>query len=339
MKAIRLNNIQNLQLVDIPKPLKKEGQVLLRLASVGICGSDIHYLVNGGTDSSTIESPLILGHEFSAYISEGVNNGKLAAIDPAISCGHCEFCREGSPNFCTELLFAGSPGMDGAMQEFLYWPENNVYPLTEGFTPEQGAMLEPLGVAIHALKLAKIKPGMDIGIIGAGPIGLLTLQLAKSIGVGRIFVTDKLNNRLEAAIKCGATDVYLADGTEISRVHSETNTRGLDVVFEAAGDDGTAVETAVQFAKFGAKIVLIGIPEKDETAFSASTARRKGLTIKVSRRMQHTYPTANRLVSEGLIDFEPLITHRYPLVSFQEAFDTAAARVGIKVMINMSDNA
>ena len=195
-------------------------------------------------------------------------------------------------------------------------------------------MLEPLGVAIHALRLGDVFPGMDVGVFGAGPIGLLTIQLAKLSGAARIFATDKLNHRLEIARECGATDTLLADGNEAEKILSASNGRGLDVNFEAAGDDGSAVESAVITSKRGATVVVIGIPSIDETRFTASASRRKGLTIKISRRMINTYPTAIRMVSNQMVDLSPLITHQYPMQEFKKAFKAAVNRQGGKVFIN-----
>lgn len=334
MKAICLYDIHDLRLEDIPKPTPKEGEYLLRSASVGICGSDVHYFEEGGTGGLQMDRPLILGHEFSAWIESGSQKGQLVTIDPAIPCRKCEYCLEGNPNFCINLDFAGAEETDGGLQEFVTWPKDAVYPLPEIFTPQEGAMLEPLGVAIHALRLGKVFPGMDVGVYGTGSIGLLTIQLAKLAGAARIFATDKLSHRLEFARECGATDILLADGNEDSHILSATNGRGLDVSFEAAGDEGAAVETAVQTTKRGGTAVLIGIPSEDETRFTASAARRRGLTIKLSRRMKHTYPTAIRLVAKGMIDLKSLITAQYPIDEYQKAFTNAAQRQGIKVFIN-----
>jgi L-iditol 2-dehydrogenase len=336
MKAIRLHNINDLRLDDVPIPIPQQDEILLSTASVGVCGSDVHYLHEGGTGSNQITHPLILGHEFSAKIADGPQQGMLVAVDPALTCGSCEFCKEGNPNFCLSLKFAGSEEVDGAMQTLLAWPRSAIHPLPETMTPEEGAMLEPLGIAIHALQLGKVYPGMDIGVFGTGPIGLLTIQMAKLAGAGRIFATDRLADRLEYAYSCGATDVFLADGKETAQILSATGNRGLDVTFEAAGDDGSAVETAVQTAKRGATTVLIGIPSEDVTNFTASAARRRGLTIKLSRRMKNTYPLAIKLVSSGQVNLKPLITHTYPLEDYQEAFQIAADRKGIKVFINFS---
>jgi L-iditol 2-dehydrogenase len=241
---------------------------------------------------------------------------------------------EGNPNLCENLYFAGSEGTDGGLQEFLFWPENAIFHLSEGITPEEGAMLEPLGVAIHALKLGKVFPGMDVGVFGTGPIGLLTIQMAKLAGAARIFATDPLKHRLDFASDCGATDVLLADGKEVQLIQKATHGRGLDVTFETAGDDGSAVETAIQSSKRGGVCVLVGIPSHDETKFTASAARRKGLTIKLARRMKNTYPLAIKLVEYGMVNLKPLITHRYTPDAYQEAFETAASRKGVKVMIN-----
>jgi len=336
MKAIRIYGINDLRLEDLPKPAPKKNHILLRTASVGVCGSDVHYFNEGGTGSLILDHPLILGHEFSAWIETGEHKNRLAAVDPAIPCRKCEYCLEGNPNFCADLKFAGAEDMDGGLQEFVAWPEEQVYLLPDIFTPQEAAMLEPVGIAIHALKLGKIFPGMSVGVFGSGSIGLLTIQLARLAGAARIFATDKLDHRLDVARECGATDLLKADGSESAKILKATGGRGLDVNFEAAGDDGSAVETAVQTAKRGATAVLIGIPSEDTTCFTASAARRRGLTIKLSRRMKNTYPTAIRLIENKMIDLKPIITHQYPFDQYHDAFQLAANRSGIKVFLNFS---
>lgn len=336
MKAIRLHHINDLRLEQIPFPELTEDQVLLRTASVSICGSDVHYYKEGGTGGAMIENPLILGHEFSAYIHPDQGKPQLVSVDPAVPCGHCEFCHQGNPNFCEHLIFAGAEGIDGGMREYLTWHKSALFPLPASFSPEQGAMLEPLGVAIHALRLGKIFPGMDVGVFGTGAIGLLTIQMAKLAGAARIFATDKLAHRLHLARQVGATHTLLADGYEAKQILKETGNRGLDVTFEAAGDDGSAVETSIEASKRGGTVVLIGIPIKDETRFTASSARRRGMTIKIARRMKDTYPTAIKLVDSGMIDLDPLMTHHFAPEAFQEAFETAYRREGVKVFINFA---
>jgi L-iditol 2-dehydrogenase len=179
---------------------------------------------------------------------------------------------------------------------------------------------------------------MDVGIFGAGSVGLLSVQMARLAGASRIFVTDRLSHRLEIAKECGATDILLADGDEAEKINGATKGRGLDVAFEAAGDDGSAVETAVHSSKRGGTVILIGIPSQDVTSFPASAARRRGLIIKLSRRMKNTYPTAIRLVNTGQVDLKSLITAEFPFESYERAFKTAAAREGVKVVINVSNS-
>jgi L-iditol 2-dehydrogenase len=193
-------------------------------------------------------------------------------------------------------------------------------------------MLEPLGVAIHAVDLGHVKPGMSVGIFGNGPIGLLTLQMARLAGAVDIFATDVLPHRMDAAKAYGATTVLKADGTEAAQIQTATRKRGLDVVFECAGENA-AVEAAIATAKPGGTVVLVGIPSDDRTSFTASVARRKGLTIRMSRRMKNTYPRAIRLVERGLVDVRSMVTQRYPLAESSRAFDTALRREGIKVVI------
>jgi L-iditol 2-dehydrogenase len=176
---------------------------------------------------------------------------------------------------------------------------------------------------------------MNIGVYGCGPIGLLVIQLAKLSGAVEIFATDKLQHRLDAALQMGATEIFLAksgEDVDLTSIMSATGGRGVDVAFEVAGDQG-AVETAVESCKPGGCVVICGIPADDRSSFRASTARRKGLTIKIVRRMKHTYPRAIRLVEAGLVDVESLITHCYSLEEAFEAFTFAESRRGLKVMV------
>ena len=199
MKAIRFYDIKDLRMEQMPDPSPAEHETLLKVASVGICGSDIHYYQEGGTGGLDLAQPFVLGHEFSAWIGTGPQQGQLVAVDPALPCGKCEFCLEGNPNFCVNLQFAGAEETDGGLQEWIAWDKQAIFPLPESFSPQEGALLEPLGVAIHALHLGPVFPGMDVGVFGAGSVGLLTIQMARLAGASRIFVTDKLSHRLEIA--------------------------------------------------------------------------------------------------------------------------------------------
>jgi len=336
MQVVRLHSAGDLRLHDEPMPVPGPGESLVRVAAVSVCGSDIHWFAEGGIGDARIKQPLVLGHEFAGVITGGERSGERVAVDPAISCGVCEFCLEGNPNFCTSMHFAGDGKFDGALREYVAWPTHCLFRLPESISDAEGALLEALGVGIHAIDLGHLRAGMSVGIFGCGPIGLLMVQLARISGATRIIATDKLPHRLEAAKSFGATNVFQAEGgTEAAEILAATNRRGVDVAFEVAGEND-AVETAVAAAKPGARVVLVGIPADDRTTFAASTARRKGLTIKLVRRMKHTYPRAIALVEHGLVDVRSLVTHRFPLTEAKPAFVEAEKRSGLKVVVEMA---
>jgi len=272
-----------------------------------------------------------------------MEDGRRVAIDPAIPCGHCEFCEHGDPNLCENLVFAGHGNTDGALQEWLAWSEKSLFPIPDSLSDADGAMLEPLGIAIHSVDLGKVKTGMTVGVFGCGPIGLLIIQIAKLSGAANIFATDKLAHRVEAAKSFGASQAYLVgDNSQLSKpalstvetIQAVTNGRGVDVAFDAAGAQ-EAIDDAFAAVRPGGKVILAGIPDDDRTSFSASIARRKGLTIKLVRRMKHTYPRAIELVSKGLVDVRSLVTHHFPLEQAAEAFRVAERREGLKIIIKV----
>jgi L-iditol 2-dehydrogenase len=216
------------------------------------------------------------------------------------------------------MSFAGHGATDGALREQMAWPDECFFPIPDSLSAADGAMLEPLGVAIHAADLGKIKVGSRVGVFGCGPIGLLMLQVARAAGAAEIFVTEPLTHRLDAAQELGGKVWH--PGHEV------------DVAFECAGETA-AVDDALTATRPGGRVVLVGIPADDRTSFSASTARRKGLTIKLSRRMKHTYPRAIRLVESGKVDVRSLVSHRFPLEKVAEAFACAQRREGLKVIV------
>jgi L-iditol 2-dehydrogenase len=335
MNVLRLHGLQDLRLHEEPRPVARPGEALVRVSAVGVCGSDLHWFAEAGIGDAKITQPLVLGHEFAGVVASPGSplDGRPVAVDPAIPCGQCEFCLEGNPNFCLNLRFAGHGVEDGGLRQMLAWPERCLFPLPEGFTGADGAMLEPLGVALHAIDLGKVRPGVAVAVLGCGPIGLLIVQLARIAGAARIFATDRMPHRLEAAQACGATETFLvSDDQSLDLVWRATGGQGAAVTFEVAGENA-AVEMAVETARPGGRVVLVGIPSDDWTGFTASTARRKGLTIKLTRRMKLTYLRAIQLVERGLVDVRSLVTHRFPLAQAARAFETAQRREGLKVII------
>lgn len=331
MRSVRLHGKGDLQLHEEDVPVAGTGEKLVRVKSVGVCGSDLHWFGEGGIGDAKLDRPLVLGHEMAGVTSDG----QRVAIDPAVPCGHCEFCEHGHPNLCSNLIFAGHGGTDGSLRECMAWNNTSLFPIPDSLSFEDGAMLEPLGVAMHTVDLGKVKPGMSVGVFGCGPIGLLVIQMAKLSGASNLIATDKLPHRVDAAKALGASHAFLADeGRELGEIRAATSGRGVDVAFDAAGTPD-AVEMAFAAVSVGGKVVLAGIPDEDRTTFTASVARRKGLTIKLVRRMKHTYPRAIELVSKGLVDVRSLVTHRFPLEQSAEAFRVAERREGLKIIIEV----
>ncbi|MFC1481820.1 zinc-binding dehydrogenase [Candidatus Neomarinimicrobiota bacterium] len=335
MKVIRLHNQAELRVHDEPDPIPAPDEQIVSVRAVGICGSDLHWLDNGGTEETQIDQPLVLGHEFAGTVTDSIGREIRVALDPAIPCGHCQLCQEGHPNLCINVRFAGYGTEDGALREKLAWPKRCCHPLPAALNAIEGAMLEPLGVALHAVDLGSLNIGMKIGVFGCGPIGMMIIRLAQLMGASQVVATDVLSHRLDAARDLGAIPVLASKhGIEREEVLQQTDAQGVDVAFEVAGDNA-AVETAVECTRPGGSIVLVGIPGTDRTYFRASTARRKGLTIKFSRRMKHVYPRAIRLAETGQIDLESLVTHRFSIDDYDEAFNVAHRREGMKAIIEL----
>jgi L-iditol 2-dehydrogenase len=290
----------------------------VQVKAVGICGSDLHWFGEAGIGDARLQKPLVLGHEFAGVIAEGACQGERVAVDPAIPCRTCEFCQQGNPNLCPHVRFAGHGLEDGALCDSITWPEDCLFPLPEALSYADGVMLEPLGVALHAVDLAHLRIGMTVGVFGCGPIGLLILQLARLAGVAEVLATEPVPHRLDAARGLGAREWMPG--------------QGVDVAFEVAGENA-AVESAFTAVRPGGRVILVGIPADDRTSFPASVARRKGLTIKLVRRMKFTYPRAIHLVESGRVDVHSLVTHRFPLERAADAFRTAERREGLKVIV------
>ena len=175
MKAIRLHGSGDLRIHDEPVPVAGEGERLVRVRSMGVCGSDLHWFTEGAIGDAKLERPLVLGHEFAGETEDG----RRVAIDPAIPCGRCEFCEHGHPNLCSALIFAGHGEQDGALREWVAWSERSLFPIPDSFSFADAAMLEPLGITIHTVDLGNLKAGMRVGVFGCGPIGLLIIQVAR----------------------------------------------------------------------------------------------------------------------------------------------------------------
>jgi L-iditol 2-dehydrogenase len=329
MQAARLYGPGDIRVDEVPEPAAPgPGEVLLGVTAVGICGSDLHYYREGGLGGLVPEQPLILGHEFAGRI-EAVGPdvtlpvGTRVAVEPGRVCGRCEMCLEGHPNLCPTVLFCGSPPVDGALRERMVYPASLLFPLPDDLSDAEGAALEPLGIGLHAVSLARLEPGRSAAVLGAGPIGLMLVLLCRAAGAVEIIVSEPVLHRREAALRGGATAVLdpavEPAGAAIRRL---TGGRGVDVAFEAAGAPDTAAEAAEAVLP-GGHVVLVGIPAEDRLVLSHAVARRKGLTLRFARRMKHTYPRTLALAVSRRVDLRPLLTHHYPLASAGEAFSVA----------------
>jgi L-iditol 2-dehydrogenase len=339
MRVARLHGSGDIRVSDEAVPEPGPGEQLVRVTAVGICGSDLHWYDQGGIGDAQISHPLVLGHEGAGVIADGPRRGERVAIDPAIPCGVCRPCRDGYRNLCPRVRFAGHGGTDGMMREFMTWPDELLHPLPDELSDADGAVLEPLGVALHGYDLGHLPLGGTAAVIGAGPIGLLMIQVLRAAGARSVLAADPLPHRREAAAKFGADQVIdpgaggAATGEEGTL--GDIAGDGVDVAFEIAGtNDG--VRLAMDAVRPGGRVVLAGIPDDDMTTFSASVARRKGLTLALVRRMNEAYPRAISMAARGQVDLGPVVTHHFPLTDVDAAFRAANRRTGLKVIVEPS---
>ena len=258
------------------------------------------------------------------------------AIDPAIPCLTCRACRDGYRNLCYRLKFSGHGETDGMMREFMAWPTTALHPLPDRVSDADGAMLEPLGVAIHSVDLGHLPFGGTASVIGCGPIGLLLIAVLKAAGASSVLAVEPLAHRREAAERLGADEVAdsaaFAVEDDLMRELTGAIGGGVDVAFEAAGNN-EGVELAMASVRPGGRVVLASIPGDDVIRFGASLARRKGLTIAMVRRMNEVYPRAISMAERGVVDLGSVVTSRTGLGEIPAAFGDAARRTGLKAII------
>jgi L-iditol 2-dehydrogenase len=345
MKAGYLVAKREFEIREIPEPrIKDDREVLLRLRSSGVCGSDIHNYVEGRTGSLEVEFPMIPGHECSAVVEEvgvaarKVKPGDRVAVEPAVSCGQCERCLTGRQNLCRSVRFLSVPGeLEGCLKEYMVMPETNVFRLPDELTFEDGAMLEPLSICTYAVALSGIKPGDSVAVLGSGPIGLLTLEAANACGAALSFATDIVRERVEMATKLGATHSMNPEETDVAEAILDlTHGRGVDLAFECAGEQDT-IDQGLEVLRRGGKFILLGIPGRvTQYVFDTDVMRRKELSIVYVRRQAHYVERGLDLVQAGKIDIRTLVTHRFPLEKVNDAYELVATYQDgvVKAMVN-----
>lgn len=324
-QALFIHGARQLSIEDYTPSEPDSQSVMLDIEAVGVCGSDLHYYKDGGIGGAVIQSPFVPGHEFSGRLTVDVPSlnlakGELVAVDPATPCHRCEWCLKGYHNLCPKVQFIGAPPFDGAMTQQLAVPLSALVNLPESISAEQAAMLEPLGVCIHAIDLAKPKLLESVAVIGCGGIGLGIIQLLHHVGVQTILAIDPQAHRVKKALELGATVAMQS----LDDAVTEIGHRGCDLVLEATNSPDGFLHS-IKAAAIGARIILIGIPDGDTyTPIAAAEARRRGLDIRFSRRMGDVYSRAIQLVDSGAIDVETLITHRFAMANATNAIELQA---------------
>jgi len=344
MKAAVLTGIRRMEVRDVPDPrIEKDTEVLLKIEKVGVCGSDVHYFETGRIGSQVVQFPFIVGHECSATVAQvgpavkRVRPGDRVVVEPAVPCHDCDQCRRGRENTCFHMRFLGTPGQgNGCLSEFIVMPEECCFPISGRITLEQGALCEPLAIGVYSVKQSHLPKDADVAILGAGPIGLSCMVVARAQGVRTCYVTEKIDERVTLARDNGATWVGNPLKEDVVRAVLREQPLGMDVVYECAGQQET-IDQAIDLLRPGGKLMLIGIPREERIAFSIDKIRRKEVTIVNVRRQNGCTQAAIDLIASSKLNVDFMVTHRFELGHVQNAFEMVAGyRNGaVKAMIEM----
>ena len=341
MTAAVLHGPHDLRLERRPVPTPGSGDVLVRVHSVGVCGSDVHFWHDGRIGRTIVSSPLVLGHECAGIVDmvgadvTTLAPGDRVAIEPGVPCRRCRICLSGRYNLCPHVFFMATPPDDGAFTEYVAHPADFAFKLPAHVSLDEGAMIEPLSVGIHAARRAGISPGTRVLITGSGTIGLCALLAARAAGAATTIVSDVVPSRLAIARSLGA-DVAV-DSREASVpdvVRAETAGAGADVVIECSGS-APAIADAMQSARRGATVVIVGLG-RDVLEVPFSRLIGYELDIKGVHRYTNTYGPAVAMLASGQIDVKPLITHHFALDDVGQAMEVAHSdrEHAIKVVVH-----
>ncbi|WP_342476906.1 NAD(P)-dependent alcohol dehydrogenase [Paenibacillus sp. FSL H7-0350] len=326
-RAFYMTDLKQMAMKDIDMPAVREGEVIVKLEVVGICGSDVHYLEHGRIGDFVVDGDFILGHECAGEVVElgpGVKHlkvGDRVALEPGVTCGQCEFCKSGKYNLCPDVQFLATPPYHGCLMDYIAYPENMAFKLPDNVSSEEGALVEPLAVGLHAAAQGGVKLGDRVVILGAGCIGLVTLLACKAYGATEIVVVDIIGKRLEAAMKLGATRVIHAKQENVlETIAAWTDGAGVDKVIETAGSEHTVKQTPY-LVKRGGTIVLVGLAAKDIIDFDFMQIMFKEAGIKSVFRYRNLYPAAIGAIADGKIDVKGIVTNEFNFEETQQAFD------------------
>lgn len=343
MKTLTIHAAHDLRLEDHAIDPLGPGQLRLRLATGGVCGSDLHYYNHGGFGAVRLREPMILGHEVSAYVEAlgqgvtGFTPGQLVAVSPSRPCATCQYCLEGLPNHCLNMRFYGSampfPHIQGAFREVLIADASQCVDAT-GLTPGEAAMAEPLAVTLHATTRAGQMLGKRVLVTGCGPIGILSILAARRAGAAEIVATDLSDFTLGIACSCGADLALNTRSTPDALAPYTANKGYFDVLYECSGA-APALAAAIPCLRPRGTILQLGLGGDMTLPMMAITA--KELDLRGSFRFHPEFSTGVKLMQSGLINLKPLITHTVPLADAETAFKLASDRaLAMKAQITFS---
>jgi L-iditol 2-dehydrogenase len=301
-----------IRIEDRPIPTPGAREVLVEVASVGICGSDVHYYEHGRIGSHVVTEPLVLGHETSGRVVDlgpGASRhrtGDRVCIEPGVPCGRCRECRAGHYNLCPEMRFLGTPPVDGSLTNYLAVPEDFAFALPASISDEAGALIEPLAVAVWACGKARISAGDRVLVTGAGPIGLLVAQTARALGATEVVITDVTPARLASASRLG-----LQDPIDVTRTSLRDTGLQVDALIECSGR-GAALQDAISVLRPAGVVVLVGMGE-DQISLPLELIQQRELWVTGTFRYAGVYPAAIALAAQGRVDLEAMVTGRFGL--------------------------
>ncbi len=326
MKAAVLHGHHQIMVQDLPVPSVCPDDVLVRVKSVGICGSDLHYWRTGAIGNLIIKEPLVLGHELSGQVVDvgrsvsHLSVGDRVVVEPAAPCGRCRFCRTGRYNLCPEKRFMGDPPSNGAFAEFVAWPAAFAYRMPAEMTFDEGALVEPLSIGTYATGRAHITPGDKVLIMGAGPVGLMTLIAAVTHGASEIHVVDVFDWRLEKAKEFGATATINAKSENVTeRIRELTKGEYVDVTMETSGSPDAAAQS-VKVTRRGGTIALVGLYDSAEFQYPLLDVLMKEISVVGNYDGAHSFPTSLQIMASRKFDTKKMITHHIPLDKIETGF-------------------
>ncbi|MCG7216257.1 NAD(P)-dependent alcohol dehydrogenase [Paenibacillus mucilaginosus] len=329
MKAAVMHHIRDIRIEEVPVPVIAPDEVLVKVMAVGICGSDLHYYSHGRIGKYVVEKPMILGHECSGDIAavgsevSGLQVGDRVAVEPGVTCGQCEACKEGRYNLCPDVQFLATPPVDGAFVQYIKIRADFVFPIPDSLSYEAAALVEPFSVGIHAAARTSLQPGSSIAIMGMGPVGLTAVAAAKAFGASTIIVSDMEPLRLEAARRMGATHtINVKEQDPLEAVQQATNGKGVDVAWETAGNP-KALQAALGSLRRGGKMAIVGLPPQNDIPLNVPFIADNEVDIYGIFRYANTYPKAIRFLDAGLADVQALVTDQYSLEQTGEAMERA----------------